>query len=229
MISARLKAVISSRAAIRRSDYFLSIQVSYPNERDMKHAKANGVDPGGSIMIHGCRTRSSASRRTTRATGRMGALPCPCGHDRNLAPHEQQHADRHPALTGRREHILGSHRLTCRKSSTRRRPARQPRNAVASRRSTCCSIRGRAAFIRCSAVARWPSSIPAADNDNAKELFERYRDFELTVVRHSLGHPPAGPQRARRRLRRWPDDHRIKEHLFAVLRDVVYIAHEIDI
>jgi murein L,D-transpeptidase YafK len=36
-----------------RSDYFLSIQVSYPNDRDMKHAKANGWDPGGSIMIHG--------------------------------------------------------------------------------------------------------------------------------------------------------------------------------
>lgn len=36
-----------------RSDFFLSIQVSYPNARDMKHAKANGRDPGGSIMIHG--------------------------------------------------------------------------------------------------------------------------------------------------------------------------------
>jgi murein L,D-transpeptidase YafK len=36
-----------------RSDFFLSIQVSYPSERDIKHAKANGVDPGGSIMIHG--------------------------------------------------------------------------------------------------------------------------------------------------------------------------------
>jgi murein L,D-transpeptidase YafK len=36
-----------------RSDFFLSIQVSYPNDRDVRHAKANGVDPGGSIMIHG--------------------------------------------------------------------------------------------------------------------------------------------------------------------------------
>jgi len=36
-----------------RSDYFLSIQVSYPNERDIRHAKANGWDPGGAIMIHG--------------------------------------------------------------------------------------------------------------------------------------------------------------------------------
>jgi murein L,D-transpeptidase YafK len=36
-----------------RSDFFLSIQVSYPNDQDMKHAKRNGWDAGGSIMIHG--------------------------------------------------------------------------------------------------------------------------------------------------------------------------------
>jgi murein L,D-transpeptidase YafK len=36
-----------------RSDFFLSIQVSYPNPRDLKLARAKGVDPGGSIMIHG--------------------------------------------------------------------------------------------------------------------------------------------------------------------------------
>jgi murein L,D-transpeptidase YafK len=36
-----------------RSDFFLSIQVSYPNERDIQHARRNGWQPGGSIMIHG--------------------------------------------------------------------------------------------------------------------------------------------------------------------------------
>jgi murein L,D-transpeptidase YafK len=40
-----------------RSDFFLSIQVSYPSLRDIKHAKANGWDPGGSIMIHGLPNR----------------------------------------------------------------------------------------------------------------------------------------------------------------------------
>src|SRR5687767_11974100 len=30
-----------------RSDFFLSIQVSYPNERDARRAKANGWEPGG--------------------------------------------------------------------------------------------------------------------------------------------------------------------------------------
>ncbi|MEJ0036980.1 MAG: L,D-transpeptidase family protein [Gammaproteobacteria bacterium] len=36
-----------------RSDFFLSIQVSYPNDADMKHARRNGWESGGSIMIHG--------------------------------------------------------------------------------------------------------------------------------------------------------------------------------
>jgi len=36
-----------------RSDFFLSIQVSYPNDADLKRARRNGWDTGGSIMIHG--------------------------------------------------------------------------------------------------------------------------------------------------------------------------------
>ena len=36
-----------------RSDYFLSIQVSYPNRDDLKRAHARHWDTGGSIMIHG--------------------------------------------------------------------------------------------------------------------------------------------------------------------------------
>lgn len=40
-----------------RSDYFLSIQVSYPNEQDVKRARQNGWDPGGAIMIHGMPNR----------------------------------------------------------------------------------------------------------------------------------------------------------------------------
>jgi len=35
------------------SDYFLSIQVSYPNKEDELNAKKNHWAPGGSIMIHG--------------------------------------------------------------------------------------------------------------------------------------------------------------------------------
>jgi murein L,D-transpeptidase YafK len=36
-----------------RSDYFLSIRVSYPNESDLRRARAHRWDTGGSIMIHG--------------------------------------------------------------------------------------------------------------------------------------------------------------------------------
>ena len=36
-----------------RSDFFLSIQVSYPNKNDELRARKNRWAPGGSIMIHG--------------------------------------------------------------------------------------------------------------------------------------------------------------------------------
>lgn len=36
-----------------RSDYFLSMEVSYPNEEDVARARKMGVRPGGAIMIHG--------------------------------------------------------------------------------------------------------------------------------------------------------------------------------
>jgi len=35
------------------SEFFLSIQISYPNDEDIRQARALGVDPGGEIMIHG--------------------------------------------------------------------------------------------------------------------------------------------------------------------------------
>jgi len=35
------------------SDYFLSIQVSYPNEEDIRRARRNRWQAGGSIMVHG--------------------------------------------------------------------------------------------------------------------------------------------------------------------------------
>ncbi len=43
--------IIDSRN--KDSDYHLSLQISYPNEKDKKRAKELGVSPGGDIMIHG--------------------------------------------------------------------------------------------------------------------------------------------------------------------------------
>lgn len=36
-----------------RSEFFLSLEVSYPNDTDRARARARGVPPGGLIMIHG--------------------------------------------------------------------------------------------------------------------------------------------------------------------------------
>ncbi len=66
-----------------------------------------------------------------------------------------------------------------------------------------------------------------SDNDNAKELFDRYADFDVAIVRHPWGirleikNAPANAFVDGQMIRG------IKEHLFAVLRDVVYIANEI--
>ena len=35
------------------SEYFLSIQIDYPNAEDVERARRRGLKPGGAIMIHG--------------------------------------------------------------------------------------------------------------------------------------------------------------------------------
>lgn len=35
------------------SAFYRAMHISYPNKNDMSNAKANGVSPGGFIMIHG--------------------------------------------------------------------------------------------------------------------------------------------------------------------------------
>ena len=44
------------------SEYFLSIQVSYPNDDDVARARKQGVRPGGAIMIHGQPNTPTRSR-----------------------------------------------------------------------------------------------------------------------------------------------------------------------
>jgi pyrimidine/purine-5'-nucleotide nucleosidase len=66
-----------------------------------------------------------------------------------------------------------------------------------------------------------------SDEDNAKKIFERYRNFEVQIVRHAWGiklqisNAPAAAFVDGEMI------HGIKEHLFAVLRDVIYTANEI--
>ncbi len=42
-----------------RSDYYLSLGISYPNASDVARARAMGVNPGGDIFIHGGPRRSA--------------------------------------------------------------------------------------------------------------------------------------------------------------------------
>jgi murein L,D-transpeptidase YafK len=44
-----------------RSNYFLSIQISYPNARDLERAHVHHWQTGGSIMIHGLPNRLKSS------------------------------------------------------------------------------------------------------------------------------------------------------------------------
>jgi predicted Rossmann-fold nucleotide-binding protein len=78
-------------------------------------------------------------------------------------------------------------------------------------------------FRRC-ALAVLNSGAPT---DNAKEIFDRYRDFDIRIVRHAWGvklemqNAPASAFVDGQMIRG------IKEHLFAVLRDVVFTSNEI--
>jgi hypothetical protein len=66
-----------------------------------------------------------------------------------------------------------------------------------------------------------------SDSDNAKEIFERYQAFTVQILRHAWGikleitNAPAAAFVDGEMIRG------IKEHLFAVLRDVIYTANEI--
>ena len=66
-----------------------------------------------------------------------------------------------------------------------------------------------------------------SDSDNSKEIFDKYRDFDIRIVRHAWGvkleirNAPAAAFVDGEMIRG------IKEHLFAVLRDVIYTANEI--
>jgi predicted Rossmann-fold nucleotide-binding protein len=80
-------------------------------------------------------------------------------------------------------------------------------------------------FRRCALAVL--NSGAGAFTDNAKEIFDRYRDFEIRIVRHPWGvklevqNAPAAAFVDGQMIRG------IKEHLFAVLRDVVFISNEI--
>jgi predicted Rossmann-fold nucleotide-binding protein len=66
-----------------------------------------------------------------------------------------------------------------------------------------------------------------SESDNAKEIFEHYRNFDVQILRHAWGikleitNAPAAAFVDGQMI------HGIKEHLFAVLRDIIYTSNEI--
>jgi len=50
------------------SDFFLSIRISYPDERNQRDARARGNAPGGAIMIHGMPNMPTRSAEYYRRT-----------------------------------------------------------------------------------------------------------------------------------------------------------------
>lgn len=52
-----------------KSDFHLSIGISYPDEHDSEVAKEAGVDPGGDIFIHGGPNRRSESGKPDWTAG----------------------------------------------------------------------------------------------------------------------------------------------------------------
>ena len=96
-----------------------------------------------------------------------------------------------------------------------------------SRKSRNFSIPVKAACIPCFASARSPCSIPGSDIDDTRLIFEKYRDFDLRIVRQAWGikleikNAPAAAFVDGVMIRG------LKDHLFAVLRDVVFISNEI--
>ncbi len=83
-----------------RSDFFLSMKVSYPNPEDLRRAHAHHWDTGGSIMIHGLPNAlrhepdllriPRLDRRLHRGLQRR--------HGRDLDARAGRRLDRHPAV-----------------------------------------------------------------------------------------------------------------------------------
>ena len=212
-----------------RSDYFLSIQVSYPNDDDRARARQNGVRPGG--LDHDPRPAERpaqvAASTTPARTGPTAASRSQRRHGGDLAADRGQHPDRDPRRDAQQVEVSVAAADEHDSVDARVDAERQPREPVAAGDRDGCSTPARGGlyplFRHCALAVLNAGS----ESDNAKEIFERYRDFDIRIVRQAWGmkleirNAPAAAFVDGEMIRG------IKEHLFAVLRDVVYIADEI--
>ena len=61
-----------------QSSFFLSVQVSYPNDQDLARAQRKGIKPGGAIMVHGLPNApsKSASRSNKKQLTNSAQISC---------------------------------------------------------------------------------------------------------------------------------------------------------
>ncbi len=78
-----------------RSDFYLSLGISYPNAMDVARARAMGVSPGGDIMIHGG-PRRAADRKKDWTAGCIAVTDAEI--EEILVDGADRHPDRHPGL-----------------------------------------------------------------------------------------------------------------------------------
>jgi hypothetical protein len=215
-----------------RSDYFLSIQVSYPNDQDLRRAHHQHVEAG----------RRDHAARSAEQPATPARVLCQGRLDRWLHRHVRfryggavdddpgQHPDRNPALrtvpVPEPAGALEASIVVADSVDARVGPRGSLENLSQAEidKLLDTSQTGLYTLFRNCALAVLNSG---SDNDNAKEIFERYRNFDVQIVRHAWGiklqisnAPPAA----------FVDGEMIrgiKEHLFAVLRDVIYTANEI--
>ncbi len=80
-----------------RSDFYLSLGVSYPNANDVARARAAGVRPGGDIFIHGGPRRAEDRRKKDWTAGCIAVSDTEI--EEILVDGADRHPDHHPSLS----------------------------------------------------------------------------------------------------------------------------------
>ena len=210
-----------------RSEFFLSVEVSYPNAQDRARAAAGGRparrpdhDPRPAQRA-AQDARLLREQRLDRRLHRGQQLR----HGGHLAEDHARHADRDPPMMRHAEVSI---------------PAAEEQDSVDARVTPTGSLENLSQqevdrlldssrgglyelYRRCSlAVLN-----SGGETDDARAIFERHADFDIRIVRKAWGikldlrNAPASAFVDGRMIRG------IQEHLFAVLRDILYIHGEV--
>jgi hypothetical protein len=210
------------------SEYFLSIQIDYPNEPRLKRARRLGQRPGR--RDHDPRPAERAAqaarllqqRRLDRRLHRRVELR----HGRNLAHDPTGHADRDQTVSAHSNDARASASVTQLEAeglvdarvsplgSLENLSQREVQQLLSSGHGGVYEM-----FRRC-ALAVLASGL---ESDDVRAIFDRYKDFEIRLGRQAWG--------VKLEMKNAPSSafvdgsmiRGIKEHLFAVLRDIVYI------